>query len=528
MSFTLPKYMEDWLNKDWRKPPENFVDCSLYYAGLSPFFIDYMQRVVRPCMAYASGSADNTYNSGIKMNIGYSIKNTAVKLVKGDKLIFDGDDRASKFISERWTESVGFESFLESTIDFMFSGGTCAVKLNRDARGRVVPTATRIDRYYAETDDTGEVLSVVLLNSLLYTEKFQNDVSRSYWLVEDRHYNNELKKCVTYKVHYKSGIAGKELLPNLYDDGIAEENLPKTVKAVLERKGIVLNREIELPFNDGLGVWIVRRTANNSCVPGLAMGDPLFYGALDLLYSCDVVFSGSLVDVLLGKGKILVPKRFLGSLRDDLKALGMKWSQLSESALAMNDAVSDSDDSLVYIYTEQDKDFPPTSVQFDIRSEQYRGMFELYLRQIVSHCGFSPTSVFPFLQDGSAKTATEVRADDNLTRATVQGMHQTLTPTLNRIISEVLYQSGFKGRVKLHLSDYIGNTLLRDQNIRENYLAGLIPREEAVQRVNNLSAEETEEYIRKLDKDNERKQNSQLGGSLFNESDYYGDNGGTE
>lgn len=525
MSFKMPKYVEDWLGQEWRKPPENFVDCSLYYANLDPFFIDYMNRVVRPCVAYATGAADNVYNSGAKMNIGYSIKNTAVKLVKGDKLIFDGDDFACGFIGETWSESVGFESFLESAIDYMLCGGTCAIKLNRDARGRCVPVATRIDRYYSTTDDEGNVLSIVFLNSLLYTEKYGAKSSRSYWLVEDRHYDEDGNAVVSYKVHLKSGVAGKEILPNVYDGGIPEEGLPPTVREVLRRRGIALNVESKLPFLDGLGVWLLRKTSNNSCVPGLAMGDPLFYGALDLLWSCDVVFSGSLVDVLLGKGKILVPRRFLGSLRDDLKEMGMKWSGMSERLLNMSDAVSDEDDSLVYIYTEQDKDFAPTKVQFDIRAEQYGGMFELYLRQIVSHCGFSPTSVFPFLQDGSAKTATEVRADDNLTRATVQGLHQTLTPVLNRMIAEVLYQSGFSGKAKIHLSDYIGNTLLRDQNIRENYTAGLIPRQEAVQRVNNLSAEETEEYMQKLEADDKKKNANPPGGALFDEKDYYGGGG---
>ena len=74
MGFKTPAYLENYLNKEWRKPPENFVDCSLYYAGLDPFFIDYMNKVVRPCMAYSCGSADNLINSGAKMNIGYSIK----------------------------------------------------------------------------------------------------------------------------------------------------------------------------------------------------------------------------------------------------------------------------------------------------------------------------------------------------------------------------------------------------------------------------------------------------------------------
>jgi hypothetical protein len=159
------------------------------------------------------------------------------------------------------------------------------------------------------------------------------------------------------------------------------------------------------------------------------------------------------------------------------------------------------------VATERDKDFPPQNVQFDIRSEAYRGMLELYLRQIVSHCGFAPTSVFPFLADGSTKTATEVTAEENLTRGTVQSVHQIISTPLNRMINEVLYQlfkdcgKEFTGSVKIKLSDYIGNPLLRDQNIRENYSAGLLPQDKAVQQINGISDKETNEYLEKINKD---------------------------
>jgi hypothetical protein len=519
MAFKPPEYLQNYLNKEWRKPPENFVDCSLYYSGLDPFFIDYMNRVVRPCVAYSCGSADSLLNSGAKMNIGYSVKSTAVKLIKGDKLVFDGDDTACQAISETWVPRVNFESFLESAIDYMLTGGTVAVKLNKDRFGRCFPVATRIDRFYTTADDSGEVIDIVLFNSLLYSEKYGAKSSRSYWLVEERYYNKNRKPCVMYKVHMKSGVAGKETLPTMESSGIDEKGLTESAKALLRKKGIVLNKEQELPFKDGLGVWLWRRTANNSCVPGLALGDPLFYGILDLLWSADVVFSGSLTDVILGAGKVLVPKKYISTIREDLLKHGA--GDISSRLMSYTDKFSDADDSMVYITTERDMEFPPTAVQFDIRAEQYRGMLETYLRQIVSHCGFAPTSVFPFLQDASAKTATEVTAEENLTRATVQSAHQTIVPMINRMLAEVLYQSGIKGKAKIRLSDYIGNTLLRDRNIRENYQAGLIPKEEAVQRINNISAKETAEYIEKLNESPDL-----FGGGLFNDKDYYGNGGG--
>lgn len=501
MSWAPPEYLQNYLNQEWRKPPENFVNFSQYYANLDPYFITYMTRVIRPCIAFASGSADNWLNSGLNMNIGYAIKKTAVKLIKGDKLFFDGDDSDCRVLSDTWSGSVGFPSFVECSIDDMLTGGTAAIRLNKDRNGRCVPVSTRVDRYYASYDDTGEVLRIAFINSFLYSEKCGNN-EQSYWLVEERYYKNG-KKYIRYKVQTKSGVAASEVLPTIDGDGLRAEDLSESAQQLLKVRGIKLNKEMPLPFRDGLGVWLLRTTATNSAVPGLPMGDPLLYGALDLLWSVNVVFSGALSDVLLGKGKILVPERYLSTFREEFKALGIN-DQVKEARYSNSRNWNDKDESLVYIWTERDKDFTPQAVQFDIRTESYKGMLEMYLRQIVAHCGYAPSTVFPFLVDGAAKTAREVTAEENLSRASVQGAHQTICPVYDRLINEVLYQlykdmgQKYNGNVKLRLSDYIGNPLLRDENIRNNYAQGLIPKEMAVQQVNSLSAAETAEYMSKL------------------------------
>ena len=531
MGFEPPKYLQDYLNKEGRQPPQSFVNTSQYYANLDPLFMQYMRTVVRPCMAYATATADGTINSGVKMNVGYTIKNTAVRIIKGEKVMFEGNDVASKIISDKWLPSVNFYGFYESAIDYMLSGGTCLVKLNKDLRGRCVPVAVRADRFYSTTDDSGEILHVIILNSLLFSEKIGANNERSYWLVEERFWDKG-KACVRYKVNLKSGVAGTENLPTLYGEGIPSKSLPSTVQKLLKQRNITLNKKVLLPFKYGLGCKVWRRTQTNSCVPGLAMGDPLLFGALDLLFAVDVVFSGSLTDVILGKGKVLVPKKYLQTIRDDFKSMGL--SDLHAAKMARTDIFNDGDDSLVYIYTEHDKDFTPKEIQFDIRSEKYNGMLEMYLRQIVALCGFAPTSIFPFLVDGSQKTATEVTAEENLTRGTVQSIHQTLTQNINELLNEVLYQlyvsigreNEFKsGMVTAKLSDYIGNPLQRDKNIRDNYAAGLLPRETAVKKVNDLTEQETTEYLSKIKaEDNERKQAelNAISEKLFDDKDYYG------
>lgn len=507
MGFKIPKELEMHLNTEWRVPPSSFVDFSTYYAGLDTYFMQYMRTVIRPCLAYSTGVVDGlSSNRGVRMNIGQTLKRAAVRLIKGEKYILEGDDTDCNIIS-MWAQSTGFDKFLEAAIDYTLDGRAC-IKLNKDRRGRCIPTATRIDRAYLTTDETGEVVYMLAFNTFLASMRYGNK-DRSYWLVEERFYRNN-RPYVRYKVHWKSGTSQSDILPTFTTNGIPYKALPENVRMIIDARGIRVNEELPLPFRDGLGVWAMLPTATNSCVPGIAIGDPLLFGALDILFATDCVFSGTITDVILGKGKILVPRRFLKQVADELKAVGVK-SSVSER-FGWTDAGSDNDDTLVYLQTERDQDFNPTSVQFDIRADQYKGMLEIYLQQLVSHCGFSPTSVFPFLADGSTKTATEVSAEENLTRSTVQSMHQIIEPVLNRVLDEVLYQfykdigQGYDRNVKIRLSDYIGNPLLRDQNTRENYAAGLIPQDVAVQRINGTSDRETAEYVEKINTEIEKRE----------------------
>ena len=161
--------------------------------------------------------------------------------------------------------------------------------------------------------------------------------------------------------------------------------------------------------------------------------------------------------------------------------------------------------------TEHDKDFTPQSVQFEIRSAAFKEMFEVYIRQACVKCGFAPTSIFPFLQDNSPRTATEVRSEDNLTQATVQSVHRLIVPLMDRMIDEVLKFHGFGGQASVQLSDYIGNKLQYDQNLRENYAAGAMPLDVFVQKINGISKRETDEYVKKILEEQKAKQAQPFG-----------------
>ena len=519
MSFQIPNYLKSYLESTkYRKPFENFVNNSTYYAQLNWQWINYMQTVVRPCVAYGTGSVDGVYNQALSTSTGMSIVRGATRLITGDKPFFNGNDESCRFLSDIWAPSMNFNRFVAQAVSFMLSGGTSVIKINTDSRGRNYLSAFRIDRTLLATDESGEITDVAFFISLFTNTK--NDNQSTYWLVEERKFNDRGQPVIIYKVFQRDGVANSPTLPSPFQNGIDIRYVPKNIRQELSRLRITeLNREIPLPYGDGLGAWLMTRTATNSCVPDSPFGDPLLYGALDLLWSIDVVFSGSLVDVLNGEGKILVPKQFL---QDTLNRLQQQYPG-TEFNVTTAELRGYEDESFVYVMPSMfDKDkMSPTPVQFEIRADQYGKMLEIYERMAAVRAGFSPTSIFPYLTpDNSAKTAREVTAEENLTRASVREAHNLILPVFSRALREVLRQEGFSTDVELQLGDYIGNKLEFDENIRMNYNTGLIPQEIAVKSISNLTDSETQEYLEKINAEKD----------LFNDSVYptehTGDSGG--
>ena len=500
MGFQLPEYLKNYLGSTkYRVPFENFVSNANFYSQLSYQWIDYMNNVVRPCIAYSTASVDGVYNNALSTATGMSIIKGATRLIVGDRIFFNGDNESVEFLSDIWSPQTNFNRLLNRAIGFMFMGGSSVLKWNRDENGKNTLNAFRIDRSIISTAEDGEITSAIFFISLL--SKMKNDAELTYWLVEERKYNEDGEKVILYKVFAKSGTEKNPVLPSATQRGTDYKNLPPQIKTELRKLGIdKLNEEIPLPCKDGLGVWLLSRTATNSCIPDSFLGDPLLYGCLDLLWSIDVVYSGSLIDVLNGEGKILVPKQFL---QDTLNRLQQQYpgTAFNVTTAELNGY---KDDSFVYVMPsmfEKDK-MSPTPIQFDIRADQYSKMWEMYERAACVRAGFSPSSIFPYLTpDNSARTATEITAEENLTRASVKEIHGLITPVINRAIREILYQEDFSTDVTVQLSDYIGNKLQYDQNIRDNMREGLIPHKQAVKQVNNLTENETEEWLQAISED---------------------------
>ena len=508
MAFKMPEYIKWYLNNaKYRKPFENFVNNGTYYSQVDWQWISYMQTIVRPCLAYATGASDCGYGSSLSTATGMAIVKGATRLVAGDKLFFNGDDEATRFLSDIWAPRTNFKRLVSRAVSFALGAGTSVLKWNMDEHERNTLSAFRIDRTLISVNEADEVTDAVFFITLF--TKTKNDAQNTYWLTEERKYNDKGQKVIIYKVFVRGGNAESPTLPSPYQMGVALRNLPPMVQRELKRLGISkLNVEIPLPAYDGLGVWLLPATEANSCVPDAPFGDPLLYGCLDLLWSIDLVFSGSIIDVINGEGKIIVPKQFL---QETLGRLKQMYPQ-SDFSVTTSELDGYGDESFVYVLpTGIDRDkMAPLPVQFEIRADQYGKMLEMYERLAAVRAGYSPSSIFPYLtQDASVKTAQEVTAQENLTSSSVMHAHDIMLPIFDRALREVLRHEGFSTNVQLQLGDYIGNKLRYDENVRANYQSGLTPQREAIKQVHRLTDAEADEYVLKIQQEQQAQQERQ-------------------
>lgn len=88
MAFQLPKYLKRYLDTKGRIPFENYTNNSTYYSQLDYYWINYMEYVIRPCIAYGSGAVDGVHNNALSSGTGFALVNGRVPRGQGRQNLF--------------------------------------------------------------------------------------------------------------------------------------------------------------------------------------------------------------------------------------------------------------------------------------------------------------------------------------------------------------------------------------------------------------------------------------------------------
>lgn len=157
---------------------------------------------------------------------------------------------------------------------------------------------------------------------------------------------------------------------------------------------------------------------------GANLGRSDLEGIEQKLDALDELYSSWLRDIRLGKGRLIVPESFL----TDMGAGNGAGFDLDKTIFA---PVKTPPGSAASAAMQLEK------VQFDIRTQDFLAAIDHFRRIILAAAGYSP-STFGLTDDGSAMTATEVAARQQLSFTTRKRKILGLKPALETILAKAL------------------------------------------------------------------------------------------
>lgn len=423
----------------------NYINNSQFYASIPVYLRPFYQRRVQQWLWWYDGYVPYFHNNNgiMATHLATSIVNKLTKKVFGSRLLLKtagkivGTKDSLKKMTE-WAEKTNLEKALRKAVTFAGAGGTALLKTNKAADGELWIEPVRMDRFVSIVDTaTGKIQSVECYLLTTATSDREDDKG-TYFLVEKRYYGDyrtltgEEKHdvpLVVYSVYRSTGASvnmgvgnpkGKERIPF--------STLPKNVKkAVLGQFGAIdFDNPKPLPFTD-LGCDLLCWTNGVSGLPELPYGESILDSIIALLQEYDYANSAMATDMYVGRGRVLVPAMMLNN-----NILGgvENWNAGLDSG----------------IYTKMPSnsgaDEKPIPLQFELRSAEWKALRDYILESIAVNIGVSTSSIGAFLNDGSARTAREVSAEENETVAYVADTRGILEAPINEMLDRVrIYKS---------------------------------------------------------------------------------------
>lgn len=521
-----------------------FVNNSVFYAMIPSYYRPFMQRFVQRPLWWVDGWDPyfHSQDSGIlSTRLGAAIVDRVAKKVSGSRILFKnvgnqtdktGENESRAFI-DKWSDNVGFERSLKTAIKYSAAAGTGLLKVNKNNEGDLWIEGVRFDRFLPSVDaSTGKIREVkcFLMTNISYDKENTGDTATAFNLIEKRYFGDYtklsgevLKNVPLVEYYIQRGVGsvtmGQFIMSGEHGERILWKNLPKPIRdSILENySATVFDKPILLPFNDWLGCELLTWTDEVSGVPQLPFGESVLMKVIPFLQEYDYLISMYGTELYLGRGRVLIPQ----GIDSGKNASGV--------ASSWNGGL----DSMAFTKVPflKPEDQQPLPVQFDIRSQNMADVKNSLLESIAVNIGISPSTLAPFLNDSSARTAREVSTEENETAAYVAETRGILERPINRLLNNVCRYYGLSDTVAIRWSQAgLSNPYMTTEMMVSQYNAGLISLKDAI---SNLNPDEDEQQIDiKVEQAKADADNKTLGNNPFNESNYFGDvnndNEGTE
>lgn len=489
---------------------QKVINLTNFFTFAPTSMLTYYWSVVKRNLEWYNGYVWGIHNKGILSSQTASrICKMAADLTISGGFYFEGTPTAEKFL-QAFCKKRDIDAKLNQKLPLLNGIGFMLAKLDIKPNGHLDLNFVQGNRYFAKTDDEKNVLAYYALVKVLTDNvKGEDENELGYYLVEKR-YLRKGKTRQKYCIFKGPIIATSPTFGGEVDNnGIPFAQLPKCIQRYITNRfgENSLNRELTLPsaFDGNIGARIV---FNSYAATGMdeftCFADSTLHNIHAQLYMLDWT------ETLKGEHKYIAqdfvampdtltaPNAFTGDEARDI-AMQLRGIEGYNKRLVKAARTRDPERSVPFVYQPQ------------LRIKEYNDDINQILSQIAGNAQFSPVTLAGHLRSGSEKTATEVTADENATRLTIENKRKLISSALNPLFRMILQHYGINDSCNMIFkAGSLSNPKMELEIIERKARNGWLDREAAIMQANpQFTPREALETMNKVMKE---------GGGMYNGS----------
>lgn len=449
--FRLPMHLGNELSEE----SFHFAEYSNTYRLAAPRYYVFYASYIRPRSLQYKGWMQGFHNieygvipSLFLQKIGAGIINT----IFAKPIVMNSEnDATNDVINDVYKKKAHFNAIVKEAYGFAEDGGTALIKLNKDGKGDLRFEAIPMDKFFITVDSYGDIERSECFIST-YNDTISAEVE--YHLCEERFFryamiNGERKRfpMVHYTVYRTSSNVTYDNVPDKHSC-VPWADIPRAVQDMLiaDYGNIVIDCNADdldyrfshnqpnayqnctlLPFNDDLGVRLIKFTNNIPAFPKFPFGEPLASLLMNESYQYDQLKFFERLEVYISRGRAMLPDG----------ATNMNDPEARKSAL---------DPTIFGYYYNQmtgDKEGKPELLQPELRAEAIKAQKQNILNDTAFALNLSSSTIAAWLSDGTTqKTATEIEFERTKTETFIANKVDIIKEPLQDLIDLYFHYYG--------------------------------------------------------------------------------------
>ena len=454
----------------------------IYIEGLGPdkYAVKNNLEVAR----WATGYIPEVHQSFLSYQEAKRLKDVIRDKVLGGGIFLENNDG---IIDEKL-----FHKFLAQVLDNTLIKGSCIAKVN------LIDGMCELDVVPLGYYKLKYGLKKKIIKAKIYLQRIDAKEGESYVLVEKRYFKkNDSYGYGRYKIERWTSDTYSQ---KINDDEIEYDMLPDKIKQWIDSQDIDF-REHQL-LENSIGVYQFDNTWTNTRYPSSNVGESLYLDLNDLFYALDHAFTAKENDKYLGRGRVIVPKPMQSGV-GNIQSINGVVNGIGQSMVSYGASRGMLDNTF---YNEIPSSFDnnkakPEPIQFPLRTQEWRLEIEGLLGDIAAQAGITASMLDSRIVGSGQKTAYQVCAEEDLTRATIEDKRALLNVGLKPLFDDLraFYKLVDEISIRWPQSGLSNYSLLSSTTIQE-YNAGLISLEVAIKRLHpDWSKEEIDKEMATLE-----------------------------